>query len=262
MVRRRLWIPTKHTKRLMRKLEYLWSFPPMKNMPNLLIVGDSGAGKTSLIEELLHLHPRYESPDQEKSIIPIVYCEAPPDPDLGGFYNEILFGMGLPPSKGRVDARRHHVQEMLILVEARLLVIDEVHHGLHSGPQTRRVYLNAIKSLGNHVGVPIVAVGIREALVLFAYDPQIKRRFEKDELPALKCDNEFRRVLVSLERLTVLRKASFLGEVSMARRLYDMSKGTMGKLARVVAAAAAKAIETGEERISYPILDAVETSEI
>lgn len=227
-------------------------------MPNLLIIGQSGNGKTSLIHELTTQHPPDDNINGDSATIPIVYCEAPPSPDLGGFYNEIRDALGLPPHTGRVEARRHNVQELLQLVGVKLLVIDEVQHGLQAGPQMQRIFLSAIKSLGNHLQIPIVALGTREALSLFNKDEQIRRRFALDELPAWKLDKDFRRLLVSFERLLPLRRRSNLASPELARLLHTLSLGTIGRLAKMLAAAATVAIESGEERITLPIVTSLD----
>jgi len=247
-----------HAGRLLAKLNYLISYPKSVDMPNLLIVGQSGNGKTSLIHELMRQYPRDDNINGDSATIPIVYCEAPPSPDLGGFYNEILDSIGLPPHRGRVEARRYNVQSVLNLVGVKLLVIDEIQHGLQAGPQSQRIFLSAIKSLGNHLQIPIVALGTREALSLFNKDEQIRRRFALDELPGWKLDNDFRRLLLSFERLLPLRRPSNLASPELARLLHGLSMGTIGRVAKILAAAATAAIESGEEQITAAILNSVD----
>ncbi len=263
LVRERLWIPTKHTLRIHRRLEYLLSHPKTSSMPNLLLVGLSGSGKTTLIEEFLARHPRYEDEAQECSRIPVVFCNAPPEPDLGGFYNAILGGMDLPADNKRIDMRRLHVEDMLDAVHAQLLIMDEIQQFLLAGTKMQRILLTALKSLSNALDIPIVAVGTREALSLFGeIDAQIARRFEKDEIPKLTFIREFARLLKTFETLIPLRKPSNLTEHSMALRLFEMSRGTIGRLARTLSEAAVFAIEDGDERVTLEILKKVMTAEI
>jgi len=260
LVRMGFWISTAHTQRIHGKLEYLVSHPQKSYMPNLIVVGHSGSGKTRLIEEFLSLHPASENAEQERSRIPVVYCEVPADPDLGGFYNQILVSMGAEPSRERVDARRRRVEDTLGLVEAKLLIFDESQHVLNAGPHLRRILASSIKSLSNQVKISIVLVGTREALTLLRLDPQIDRRFERDEIALWTLNQEWRRLLVTFERRLPLRKASRLSDQDVARTLHRRSSGTIGRLARTLSEAAVMAIEDGTERITPEILDRVTTS--
>lgn len=252
------WIANKYAVRLLDKLEYLLAHPKSLDMPNLLIVGRSGNGKTSVIQELLKRHPRDENVNGESVCLPIVYIEVPPFPDLGGFYNEILESLGAGEHRGRIDDRRRFAQHCLELVGARLLVIDEVQHWLSGGPSSQRIFLNAIKSLGNHLQISIVCLGTREALILFKRDEQIRRRFACDELSTWKLNAEFRRLLLSYEMRLPLRVASNLAGPELGKLLYSMTGGTIGRLARVLAQASAYAISSGAERITPEILSSLD----
>jgi DNA polymerase III delta prime subunit len=263
LVRQRLWIPTRHTTRIHRRLEYLRSHPKTTSMPNMLVVGVSGSGKTTLIEEFLSHHPRVEDEEHECACIPVVFCNAPPEPDLGGLYNSILVAMGLPAENKRIDIRRYHVEQVLAMVKAELFIMDEIQQFLLAGQKMQRILLTALKSLSNTLNLSIVAVGTREALSLFGdIDPQIARRFEKDEIPKMSCNREFARLLRTLESLTPLRRRSNLTEEAIARQLHEMSRGTIGRLSRTVSEAAVIAIEDGEERITPEILKKVMTASI
>ena len=50
------WISYPRAEAALEKLETLMSFPERARMPNLLIVGDSGMGKTMIIEKFTRDH--------------------------------------------------------------------------------------------------------------------------------------------------------------------------------------------------------------
>lgn len=200
LLRQGIIVDTNHTKRLRHRLDQLISHPKVPSMPNLLISGVPGSGKTTVINRFLLDHQRYEDPEFECTRIPVLYCEIPPDPDLGSFYNEILVRLGVPATKKLVDLRRHNAQELLQLVDAKLVVFDESQHILLAGPKMQRTLLAEMKSLSNRLCIPIVAVGTPSSASLFlpSMDPQMARRFQQDEIPELRLNQNYLRVLKAL----------------------------------------------------------------
>ena len=51
------WISYPRAEAALEKLETLMSFPERARMPNLLIVGESGMGKTMIVEKFVRAHP-------------------------------------------------------------------------------------------------------------------------------------------------------------------------------------------------------------
>jgi GTPase SAR1 family protein len=58
----------------------------MHRMPNLLIVGDTNAGKTMLANRFVQVHPADDNPHGEAAIVPVLAIQTPPGPDEGRFY--------------------------------------------------------------------------------------------------------------------------------------------------------------------------------
>src|SRR3989442_6361516 len=89
-IRRPRWIGYTRAKQLLDKLDDLLTHPKTHRMPNLLIVGDTNAGKTMLANRCVQLHPADDNPDGEAAIVSVLAIQAPPGPDEGRFYNTIL----------------------------------------------------------------------------------------------------------------------------------------------------------------------------
>ena len=100
-VRRSRWIGYTKAKRIEDKLEDLLSYPPKHRMPNLLIVGDTNNGKTSIINRFCEKHPRDNNEDGEAIIMPVLFVEVPPVPDEASLYNAMLEEW-LAPHKKRI----------------------------------------------------------------------------------------------------------------------------------------------------------------
>jgi GTPase SAR1 family protein len=133
-------------------------------MPNLLIVGDTNAGKTMLANRFVQLHPAADNPDGGAAIVPVLAIQAPPGPDENRFYNTILEALFAPYNpRERVAQKQVQVLRILKQIGVRMLIIDEVHNVL-TGPVTKqRQFLNVLKYLGNDLQIPLVGLGTKEA---------------------------------------------------------------------------------------------------
>src|SRR6266566_5821712 len=95
-IRRPRWIGYTRAKKLLDKLDDLLTHPKTHRMPNLLIVGDTNAGKTMLANRFVQLHPADANPHGEAAIVPVLAIQTPPGPDEGRFYHAILEALCAP----------------------------------------------------------------------------------------------------------------------------------------------------------------------
>lgn len=137
----------------------------------------------------------------------------------------------------------------------RMLIIDELHSLLAGTAQKQREVMNALKNLCNELCIPIVGVGTSEAVRVLHTDPQHASRFEVARLPSWTLDKEFQRLLASFERVLPLQHASKLHTPELAMRLHAISEGNIGNLHRLLIECATEAINSGEERITLPIIE-------
>ncbi|RZK31344.1 MAG: AAA family ATPase, partial [Hymenobacter sp.] len=56
-IREMKWIPYARARRIEQKMHDLLHHPPSYRMPNLLVVGDTGNGKTHIIKRFAEVHP-------------------------------------------------------------------------------------------------------------------------------------------------------------------------------------------------------------
>lgn len=258
-IRRPRWIGYPRAQHLLAKMDDLLTHPPTHRMPNVLIVGDTNAGKTMLASRFVQMHPADDNPAGNAVIVPVLAVQAPPGPDENRFYNAILEALGAPYTpRERVAQKQVQVLRLLKHIGLRMLIIDEVHNVL-SGPVTKqRQFLHVLKYLGNDLQIPLVGVGIKEALRALQADPQLANRFEPAALPRWRLDQEFQRLLVSFERVLPLRDASRLADEHLARKLLALSEGSLGELAALLTSAAVYAVRSGAERIDAQVLAAIE----
>ncbi|MTK52139.1 MAG: AAA family ATPase [Paludibacter sp.] len=253
------WIGYSRAQCIIAKLEDLLIYPRVIRMPNLLIVGDTNNGKTILANRFFVSHKPYLREADQSFIAPIVYCQAPPKPDEKRFYNNLLDSLFVPY---RVSDRVEHKQQQLLNVlrrmETKMLIIDEIHHILAGNLAAQRIFLNVIKYLANELRIVIVGVGTKDALAAINTDPQLSNRFEPVILPKWTMNEEYLRLLASMEYLTPLKKPSNLVEYNMSQCILGMSEGTIGEISTVIKKAAILAIKQGTEQISRKILDSID----
>jgi len=254
-VRRTRWIGYTRAQQILDKLNELLTHPKTHRMPNLLIVGDTNNGKTTLVQKFQRLHPPSDNPEGDFSSYPVLIVQSPPMPDESRFYHAILERVGAPYNpKSSVEVRQHQVITILKNINVKMLVIDEIHDILAGSPIRQRQFRNTLKYLGNELQIPIVGVGIKESFHVMQTDQQMSNRFEPALLPKWEFGQEYLSLLSSFELMLPLRKPSRLVEKTLALKLLSMSEGTIGALSSVLTKASIKAIESRAERITLKIL--------
>jgi type II secretory pathway predicted ATPase ExeA len=258
-IRRPRWIGYTRAKQLLDKLDDLLTHPKTHRMPNLLIVGETNAGKTMLANRFVQLHPADNTLGGEAVLVPVLAVQAPPGPDEGRFYNAILEALSTPYNpRERVAQKQIQVLRMLKRIGIQMLIIDEVHNVL-TGPVTKqRHFLNVLKYLGNDLQITLVGLGTKEALRALQADPQLANRFEPAALPPWQLNQEFQMLLASFERALPLHQPSRLADEQMARKLLALSEGSLGELSVLLTSAAVYAVRSGIERIDAQVLAAID----
>jgi len=249
------WIPYSRALRITQKMHNLLHQPPAYRMHNLLVVGDTGNGKTQIIRRFADAHPFYTREEDGQLIMPVVYMQAPTEVTERSFYHMLLDATGTPfRMADLVDRKQRQVINTLRRLETRLLIIDEIQHVLAGNQLKQRQFLNVLKYLSNELMLPMVGAGIGTAFNAIQHDEQLASRFEPIGLPRWKMGNEYLRLLLSFENLLPLKKQSYLAETKLAHKLLGLSEGSLGELAKILQQAAVQAIQTEQERISVALL--------
>jgi hypothetical protein len=178
------WVAYPRAGIAVEELERRFHYPTCARMPCMLLYGDSGMGKSMILEKMERQHP--SSYDERKGITkrPVVIVQMPSSPDERRFYTRILEVLGAPYSvRDQIGALEGRVIHLLKQLGTQLLFIDEVHHLLAGSHREQRRALNLLKFLTNELKIVIVAVGTSDAFHALQTDVQVASRFEPLLIP-------------------------------------------------------------------------------
>lgn len=252
------WIGYARAEAVLAALEDLLSFPTRTRMPNLLLVGSTNNGKTMIVEKFRRAHPGTAAAENEDGMahLPVVKVQMPPGPDEGRFFGAILDALGMPFSpRDRIATKQDTAVRVMRATGVRMLVIDELHNVLSGSAMQQRRLLNLLRWLGNELQIPLVGVGTAEALRAIRSDDQLVNRFEPHPLPLWSDEDEYRRLLSTLEAVLPLRKPSHLADSALAGRILSASEGVLGEMIAIIIRAAVRAVDTGTEAISTRMIE-------
>lgn len=202
------------------KLEDLFNHPQTSRMPNLLLIGETSNGKTSIIKQFHSSHKAYRNEDVGGVICPVFFIQAPPSLDESRLYNAMLDKFVAPyRPNDRIDKKLYQLLQIMKSTQVKMLIIDEFQHLLASTPLKQRQLLNSIKYIANELMIPIVAVGVKEAFIAVQTDPQLASRFEHAVLPRWEYNDEFLSLLDTYEHVVPLKKPSNLSEEKKAKQI-------------------------------------------
>lgn len=248
------WIGYSRAKEVLDVMQGLMNKVKQHRMPNLLLIGDSNNGKTTIIQDFAKRFG--ESYIEEDLIIPVCLIQAPPSANEKDLYINLIDSFALPfRSSDSAGVLRAQVVHTLRETHVKILIIDEVHSMLTGTARQQRLIMNAIKYLCNALQLPIVLSGTKDAVRILHTDPQHASRFDVAELPLWQNDKEFRRLIGSFERVLPLKKPSNLTETSTLNLIYSISGGNIGNVKRLINECAIEAIKSGEEHITKKIIE-------
>jgi hypothetical protein len=251
------WLGFPKAENVRTTLDTMLRYPPRTRMPCLLIYGQTGMGKSRIVERFEAGNPRGFHDTTETATIPVVAVQLPPQPTDGEFYGEVLEKLGAGfAGRGDVQRARQLTRRIMGQVGARMLILDEINHMLACTPRQQRVFLNTLRYLANDLQIPIVCTGNHEARAALLTDAALAERFDAVELVRWQNDEPFRLLMVTFAAILPLRKRSQLEEERCRTAILDLSDGNTGRIFRLVETLAVRAIENGAERIETGDLDA------
>lgn len=219
----------------------------------IIVTGDTGAGKTSVINKYLELNARKES--YEGTVIPVLSTILPGEANSVALFQQILADLGHPypfESKNEVELRVQ-IKEIAKNCRLELIIIDEFQHLIErKSLKILKETANSIKSLIVDTKIPIALFGMPYSSVILDSISQLAGRFERRRKIGpfrISTDDErnnYLALLTKFEQLMDLPEPSHLESDDMYYRLYAYSSGNLRKLKNLLNYAYKTALEHGE----------------
>ena len=208
----------------------------------LLLMADSGFGKSILLKQYHALFPRQILANEP--IIPVLYVVLPSNPSSLAIVSEILLALGDPLALKKGESAALKTQRLHQLLEAckvEVILMDEPHH-LDISLNSLEFYIaqNWLKNLISLGKVAVVASGMPQSKYIFHSNKELKRRFlKKVTLTGFTFSDEssfeeFRSILKKYETLLPFDCETPLYERNLARRILIASGGLLDYLAKLL----------------------------
>jgi lysozyme family protein len=233
--------------------------------PCLAILGETGAGKTRLIEAWLKQSGLRRSETPQGSVIPYLYVSVPTKASIKGTASAFLHTLGDPnPGRGTQWNMVTRLHNFIKECRVQMIFVDEFQHIVDK--ETKRV-LHAVadflKDIINQTRVPMILIGrAGEAEPVLNVNPQLDRRigsplylrpFVWDRETPETTILEFRGVMEMIDQLLPF-DYSGLSEESMAYRFYYATNGYIGWIIHIIRYAAHKAIKMNSPILTLEML--------
>jgi hypothetical protein len=254
---------------LLERIDYCARFGgeiETKNPPCLAILGNTGAGKTTLIDAWLEKAPLRTMETPEGTIIPYLYVLVPSSPKKKGAVSAFLRALHDPnPSRGTEWDMISRVHRLIKRCKVQVIFVDEFQH-LRDKDTQKVVHAIAdfLKDIINQAHVPMILTGkLGEAESILVANSQLDRRvgtplvlgpFEWDR-GRPETIKEFRTMMQNIDRALPLDPSDLQNE-EMAFRFFYASDGYLGWIMEIIREAAIRAIDTDSHCLKMPLLAA------
>ncbi|BDX08082.1 TniB family NTP-binding protein [Planctobacterium marinum] len=220
--------------------------PPPKCM---LITGDTGAGKTTLIKQFIKAYPSDDSANRSK--IPILHTTLPENATPKTASQQLLSDLGDPLYFDGNDPIyfRKKIATLLKETDTQLIFLDEFQHMIerNTGDVISRT-TDWLKLLIELTEIPIILSGMPYCEMVLRHNSQLSERvFYRITLPPFRVNDPKQReyyliFLTMIDKNLPFKFEATLTEGSMPKRLYAYSNGNMRKLKSIISEASEIAI--------------------
>jgi hypothetical protein len=258
-VRAERWISNPVAVAVLDLLQEVKEQPRRERMENLLLVAESGMGKTMLIRKF----ERANASDARAHGVrhmPVVAVLMPPEPTERAFFEQVLRAVGARTDtetySNLLVARYDTACMILEGVGAKVLVIDEINSVLVGSPRQQRLFLQLLRFMSNELGIALVCTGVPEARHALLSDTQLRSRFFEHEMPLWVAGPDLQVFANRIIQGLPLRSPSEVVSSRLCRILAERTGGITLYIRRVFERAAVEAIRSGRECITPVDLEA------
>lgn len=236
---------------------------------NILILGESGSGKTSLCHLIQKLYPRYALP--ERDVVTVLIVSIPANVTEASIVSTMLTVLGHPlPYQGSVTRRTAAFVTLAKACGVEMILFDEAQH-LHDRGQDRSKtkVSDWLKQLIDALEIPIVFLGLPRTKSLLIVNDQLKRRFSKTIFLSLEYQHtedlskQCLQMLLSLSQTFPVRiVAGEYGWDEFSIRLYYATDARISYIKKLMAKLLKFALEAEYEEVSPDDFEMIYKQEI
>jgi len=224
------------------------------------IVGESGGGKTTIIDHFEGLHPRIDHAWGME--VPVLVAKIPSRPTVKSLAETLLYALGDPLwLRGNTVSKSIRLRELFKRCRVRLLALDEFQHFV----DVRRASIpnevaDRLKEQVEEAKMPIVVLGLERCLEVLKQNEQLRRRFGATVRVGAFCwereDDRiaYRAFLHAVQERVTDYAMPNLRDVGMAFRMYYASYGLIGYTMKIIRGASRIAAGRRHRNISLEIL--------
>jgi hypothetical protein len=227
----------------------------------MLLVAQTGSGKSTTLKYYRDQFPRYETPTGTK--IPVLYVATPESPTVRDLAQKVLDALGDPAAdKGSASAKTRRIIHLVKQCGVEMVFIDEFHHfadGKYATEATR--VSNWVKLLIEEIKRPVVLAGLPRAIAVVNRNPELRRRFcAPHELRpfGFATDDERREFRAVLKKVHSLVPASCkcppLHALELAERFHFASLGLFDYVVKIVETAVSKTAANHDGNVTLAAL--------
>lgn len=227
----------------------------------MLVTGDTGAGKTSLIEYYQKEKPNLE--EKYASKIPILSTSLPESSTPITAAQQLLYDLG-DPFYSKSDNIIELTAKLVTLIkncQVEMIIIDEFQHMIEF--KTKKVLFRVadwLKMLIVRTKVPIILFGLPYSELILQTNKQLAGRFllrqslEPFRIKSKKNRPDFLSFLNAVDRALPFKNNSNLTDLKIAKAIYVASKGNLRNLMVLINYSVKKSLKRGEAKLSIESL--------
>lgn len=258
---RKEFIKLPHVKRITASLDRMYAYHCCnEEAEHLMLVGESGVGKSTLLAKYAAEHPPIEH--EEFTEVPVLYVALGPSPTPKTLAHTLLRVLGDPKwSTGREVELTARLVFLIKQCHVQLVIIDEANHLIDKGGEkTLHTAADWIKRLVDATRVSFVLAGVPRITRLLDTNDQLRERFrEVVEINRLSVAGdsaklEFRNVLATFKKfLQDLPAIDISGEVLTCLFAFA-TDGRLRDIQRLLVRAVELAYEHPDPRLTDKVL--------
>jgi type II secretory pathway predicted ATPase ExeA len=233
-----------------------------KESEGMLIQGDTGAGKTTVVKLYMTDYPRNVT--EEVTIVPVLYANVPVPATCKSLVTALLKAIGDPAAdRGAQISQTLRLKRYMEACEVELLILDEFQHFQdRDSLKVLKTVSDWLKVLMDETGVPIVLAGLPYSHTILdsEHNEQLRRRFAvRIELDAFRFNTsrerqDFRRFLNIIDEKLPLAEKSDLADPETAFCIFEATDGVVAHAMKLVRRATVIALESNREKLTLEIL--------